>query len=54
MIKQQAHTLSDNDMAALYLAEAAFSQDLVKDKVVYINAGQMGNTRLRSWVGPLP
>lgn len=41
-------------MVSLYLAKAAFSQDLVEDEVVHIDAGQMGNARLRPWAGPLP
>lgn len=38
----------------MYLAKAAFSQDLVEDKAVHIEAGQMSDARLRSWTGPLP
>lgn len=41
-------------MVALYLAKAAFPQDLVEDEVVHIDACQMGNTRLRPWAGTLP
>lgn len=41
-------------MVALYLAKAAFSQDLVEDEVVHIDAGQMSNARLRLWAGLFP
>lgn len=53
-LKQQSHNLSNTDMVALYLAKAAFSQDLVEDEVVHIDVGQMSNARLRLWVGPFP
>lgn len=38
----------------MYLAKAAFSQDLVENKAVHIEAGQMRDARLRCWAGPLP
>lgn len=41
-------------MVAVYLAKAAFSQDLVEDEVVHIDAGQMGNTRLRPRARSIP
>lgn len=52
--KQQSHNLSNTDMVALYLAKAAFSQDLVEDEVVHIDAGQMSHARLRLWAGLFP
>lgn len=53
-LKQQSHSLIHTDAVALYLAKAAFSQNLVEDEVVHIDAGQMGNTGLGPWAGPLP
>ena len=41
-------------MVSEYLAKAAFSQNFVEDKIVHVDAGHMGNTRLRPWAGPLP
>lgn len=41
-------------MVAVYLAKTAFPQDLVEGKVVYIDASQMSETRLRPRAGPLP
>lgn len=37
-----------------YLAKAAFPQDLVENKFVQIDTGQVGNTGLRPGAGPLP